>query len=1032
MKQDLLIDIKVDTASVNKAIEDIEAKIAELKKVSITTDTARVKELESTLKGLKQTAQTEGNSLTKREKSWESFYKKLEAAYRRKEKAESEGLKKMEDLEKSYNSKGLALLRQREQEEKRIANTKLEREKSYNAKGMALLRQREQEEKRIQERINKEANKGNSLGSQIMGGIIGGNLITTGISATIAVMKDAFHTIKDYSGAVAELRATTISATKAEQDFLVQMSLSDQSIFSAKDIIKADTELAKRGYNASEIALLSPNIMQGSQAFGASPDDVADLVGSTLSIYKKGAESSKEVTDQLAKAADISALSFENLKLSLATVAPVAKSYGFELSETLALMATVKDAGFNASTGATALRNIFLHLADPAGNLAKRLKEPVTDMESLVKGLNQLEKEGVDLTSALDLTDRRAVSTFLSLLNSSDGLIKKNGEIRDSYGFVEEKSKIMSDSLEGDVQRAGKAWDNFFLKIAEGDSVFTGITRASTQFFTDLMKGLTNLDIAFTKTKNLSEEQKERIYDNAKGTKYKHFDFAQKNITSPLIYALSAGNIDIQSDFGNDDLIRNRTESYFKKKENKNYQSLSKKELFKKFKEVPGMTMETEEDIELLFSVWYKRVQEQQQAVKKAKQSAKEAELKKKTDKKNQDEYNKTHLSESQIRANEKKAEQEYYANQKKIALEATERQEKEKADNEKQRLLEKQADAELELLKIRQEREIELGTTSSNRLKKELDVIEKIRTEEIKRAELEVKNPESQDEKNALKAVTDVINEKSGNSSSDAIKRDSDEKATNSQTLESIRIGSKIDLLEPWEIEERYKLENELLTSKYEFELHALEAKNDSTLILKAEYDAEVIKREKTQADTLEEIKRQEIATRTQAVGDMLSTIASLYSEDTKKHKRLATASSLINMFVGMGEITAKHAASPITAGILQAKLLVETAVNIAKINKVKFEKGGYIHGNRHASGGVDLPTANVEGGEFVNNRESTYRNLPLLQSINQRGKHVDIQAENDAKLIRMLSNLPSPVVSVKEITSLQKKVTTKESISM
>jgi hypothetical protein len=47
-------------------------------------------------------------------------------------------------------------------------------------------------------------------------------------------------------------------------------------------------------------------------------------------------------------------------------------------------------------------------------------------------------------------------------------------------------------------------------------------------------------------------------------------------------------------------------------------------------------------------------------------------------------------------------------------------------------------------------------------------------------------------------------------------------------------------------------------------------------------------------------------------------------------------------------------------------------------------YAQGGLLDGPRHSQGGIDTPYGELEGGEFVVNRESTKRYLPLLQDLN------------------------------------------------
>ncbi len=81
----------------------------------------------------------------------------------------------------------------------------------------------------------------------------------------------------------------------------------------------------------------------------------------------------------------------------MSIVRPVANSFGFTIEETTALLGALANSGFDASSAATATRNILLNLADSSGKLALALGGPVDNLEDLVKGLKKLNSEGIDL-----------------------------------------------------------------------------------------------------------------------------------------------------------------------------------------------------------------------------------------------------------------------------------------------------------------------------------------------------------------------------------------------------------------------------------------------------------------------------------------------------------------------------------------------------------------------------------------------------------------------------------------------------------
>lgn len=135
-----------------------------------------------------------------------------------------------------------------------------------------------------------------------------------------------------------------------------------------------------------------------------------------------------------------------------------------------------------------------------------------------------------------------------------------------------------------------------------------------------------------------------------------------------------------------------------------------------------------------------------------------------------------------------------------------------------------------------------------------------------------------------------------------------------------------------------------------------------------------------------------------------------------------------------------------PIFAAITTGLGAVQIANSISQYNKL--ENGGLLNGKRHSQGGMKVEGTNieVEGGEFVVNRKSTAKYLPLLQSINNEyatpnhtrkyaeGGKLDFNritnmVDNTSQLSviqRQIASLDlQPVVSVVDINRVNKNLT-------
>ena len=84
-----------------------------------------------------------------------------------------------------------------------------------------------------------------------------------------------------------------------------------------------------------------------------------------------------------------------------------------------------------------------------------------------------------------------------------------------------------------------------------------------------------------------------------------------------------------------------------------------------------------------------------------------------------------------------------------------------------------------------------------------------------------------------------------------------------------------------------------------------------------------------------------------------------------------------------------------PILGPILAAVVTAAGAIQVGIMTKqlAKFADGGLLNGKRHSQGGMRIEGTNieVEGGEYVINRESTSKNLGLVRYINSQRKELN-----------------------------------------
>lgn len=265
------------------------------------------------------------------------------------------------------------------------------------------------------------------------------------LAAVLGTSKDG---IKDLTAAARELGATTS--------------------YTAAEVTGLQIELAKLGFSKDQIKDMEAGVLKFAKAVDTDLASASAFAGAALRIFGKDAKDTEDVLATFAVATTKTALDFSKLEASLSTVGPVANAFGLSVEDTTALLGQLANAGFDASSAATATRNIILNLCDANGDLAKALGGPVKNADDLAKGLQKLNAEGVDLARALELTDKRSVAAFETFLKSADQLTTLRDSITGVKNELTGMSGTMADNVAGAMAGLQSAAQELVLKISEG------------------------------------------------------------------------------------------------------------------------------------------------------------------------------------------------------------------------------------------------------------------------------------------------------------------------------------------------------------------------------------------------------------------------------------------------------------------------------------------------------------------------------------------------------------------------------------
>ena len=188
---------------------------------------------------------------------------------------------------------------------------------------------------------------------------------------------------------------------------------------------------------------------------------------------------------------------------------------------------------------------------------------------------------------------------------------------------------------------------------------------------------------------------------------------------------------------------------------------------------------------------------------------------------------------------------------------------------------------------------------------------------------------------------------------------------------------------------------------------------------------------------------------TAAQAIGDGLTSVLEAFAGDNEEMAAFSKAIALFNVGLATAQAIANGVASAAAAGPPPANLIAigstiaTVLANIAQAKQIlsqeqqpkspKFAAGGLVRGA--GSGTSDSIAARLSSGESVMTALATSMFAPVLSGLNQIGGGVPIQAANASAQVlgedmlanafaRGMASMPSPVVSVEEISRVSSRV--------
>lgn len=321
-------------------------------------------------------------------------------------------------------------------------------------------------------------------------GFVAGQLAMKGLQMIWTELKQGIKTAMEFEATNSKLAAILgTTSDKIKELKLSARELGATTKYTASEATNLQLELAKLGFSVVEIQQSTKYILQFAQATGAGLSEAAALAGAALRMFNADTTETERYVSAMAVATTKSALSFSYLQTAMPIAGSVAKTFGFEIEDVLALLGKLADAGVDASSAATATRNILLNLANGGGKLSKTLGGNVKTLDDFVKGLKQAKDKGIELAEMLDITDKRSVNAFANFVNGADDIEALRKSITGVTDDFAKMADEMGNNTAGSLKGLSSAWDELMITIYGN----TGIIRDTVDLIADAVRDIATL-----------------------------------------------------------------------------------------------------------------------------------------------------------------------------------------------------------------------------------------------------------------------------------------------------------------------------------------------------------------------------------------------------------------------------------------------------------------------------------------------------------------------------------------------------------
>lgn len=350
---------------------------------------------------------------------------------------------------------------------------------NVGGKLLTTIKQQDTNLKKLDASIGNNQRSVGNYGIALQGAtrLLGALGLAGGIALVVRGLKEMIGVFAGFEKQMAKVRAVS-GATDEEFALLTEDAkrLGESTEKTALQVGELQLSYAKLGFTTPQIIAATEATLDLATATDEELAQSALVAAKTIKGFNLSAEETARVTDVMALSFSMSALNLSAFQDAMKTVAPVALAVNSSLESTTAVLSTLVDAGLDASTAGTSLRNIFIELA----------KQGISWEDAMEQVRNSTNK----LKTATDLFGKRASTAALIIADNTEKIDSLTISYENAEGSAKAMADIMRDVLTGDVDRARSAVEGLAIQIGEK---LTPFLRSAVQGFTSLIGSLSDL-----------------------------------------------------------------------------------------------------------------------------------------------------------------------------------------------------------------------------------------------------------------------------------------------------------------------------------------------------------------------------------------------------------------------------------------------------------------------------------------------------------------------------------------------------------